>query len=93
MITGESRPVPRGVGEPVVAGTVATDSALRVRITAVGDNTALAGIQRLVAKAQASSSRAQALADRAAAFLFYFASVTGAVTFVVWSLLGSSTMR
>jgi Cu2+-exporting ATPase len=89
MITGESRPVLRGVGDVVVAGTVATDSALRVRVTAVGDDTALAGIQRLVAEAQASSSRAQALADRAAAFLFYFASSAGLITFVVWSLLGN----
>ncbi|GAA1582929.1 heavy metal translocating P-type ATPase [Kribbella karoonensis] len=88
MITGESRPVSRTVGDPVVAGTVATDNALRVEITAVGDDTALAGIQRLVAEAQASSSRAQALADRAAAFLFYFASIAGLITFVVWALLG-----
>lgn len=88
MITGESRPVLRVVGDQVVAGTVATDNALRVRITAVGENTALAGIQRLVAEAQASSSRAQALADRAAAFLFYFASIAGVITFVVWTLLG-----
>lgn len=89
MITGESRTVPRAVGDPVVAGTVATDNSLRVRVTAVGDDTALAGIQRLVAEAQASTSRAQALADRAAAFLFYFASGTGLITFIVWSLLGS----
>ncbi|MDX6259044.1 MAG: P-type Cu2+ transporter, partial [Kribbellaceae bacterium] len=88
MITGESRPVLRAAGDQVVAGTVATDSALRVQITAVGENTALAGIQRLVAEAQASSSRAQALADRAAAFLFYFASSAGVITFLVWSLLG-----
>ncbi|WP_328518819.1 copper-translocating P-type ATPase [Kribbella sp. NBC_00359] len=88
MITGESRPVLRAIGDSVVAGTVATDNALRVEITAVGDDTALAGIQRLVAEAQASSSRAQALADRAAAFLFYFASIAGLITFVVWTLLG-----
>ncbi|MFG1628557.1 heavy metal translocating P-type ATPase [Kribbella sp. NPDC049227] len=88
MITGESRPVARAVGDSVVAGTVATDNALRIEITAVGDDTALAGIQRLVAEAQASSSRAQALADRAAAFLFYFASIAGLITFVVWTLLG-----
>ncbi|TQJ17037.1 heavy metal translocating P-type ATPase [Kribbella jejuensis] len=88
MITGESRPVSRGAGDQVVAGTVATDNALRVEITAVGDDTALAGIQQLVAEAQASSSRAQALADRAAAFLFYFASISGLITFVVWALLG-----
>ncbi|MFV9454796.1 heavy metal translocating P-type ATPase [Rhodococcus sp. NM-2] len=89
MITGESNPVPRSVGDTVVAGTVATDSALRIQVGAVGEDTALAGIQRLVADAQSSSSRAQALADRAAAFLFYFASIAGLLTFVAWSLLGN----
>ncbi len=90
MVTGESKTVTRDVGDTaVVAGTVATDSALRVRITAVGEDTALAGIQRMVADAQASSSRAQALADRAAAFLFYFAAIAGALTFLVWTLLGN----
>jgi Cu2+-exporting ATPase len=88
MVTGESRPVPKTVGETVVAGTVATDSAIRIEITAVGDDTALAGIQRLVEQAQRSRSRAQALADRAAAFLFYVASVSGLVTYLVWSLIG-----
>ncbi|MDQ1510623.1 MAG: P-type Cu2+ transporter [Actinomycetota bacterium] len=90
MITGESRPVPKGAGDRVVAGTVSTDSAIRVRVTAVGDDTALAGIQRLVTEAQASRSRAQALADRAAALLFYVATASAAVTFVVWMLLGDS---
>ncbi|MBT2538461.1 heavy metal translocating P-type ATPase [Arthrobacter sp. ISL-69] len=89
MITGESRTVLRGAGDTVVAGTVATDNSVRVRVTAVGDDTALAGIQRLVAEAQASSSKAQALADRAAAFLFYFAAGAGVITFIVWTLLGS----
>ncbi|WP_019482220.1 heavy metal translocating P-type ATPase [Arthrobacter sp. TB 23] len=89
MITGESRTVQRTVGEVVVAGTVATDNAVRVRVTAVGADTTLAGIQRLVAEAQASSSKAQALADRAAALLFYFALVAGILTFIAWILLGS----
>jgi P-type Cu2+ transporter len=88
MITGESRPVPKGPGDRVVAGTVVTDSALRTRVDAVGEGTALAGIRRLVEQAQTSRSRAQALADRAAALLFYFATVVGLVTFVVWLLLG-----
>jgi Cu2+-exporting ATPase len=92
MITGESRPVPKRAGDRVVAGTVSTDSAIRVRVTAVGDDTALAGIQRLVAEAQASRSRAQALADRAAALLFYVATTSAAVTFVVWMLLGDTNM-
>lgn len=89
MITGESRTVLRSAGDAVVAGTVATDNTVRVKVTAVGADTALAGIQRLVAEAQASSSKAQALADRAAAFLFYFAAGAGVITFIVWALLGS----
>ncbi|MFI7542201.1 heavy metal translocating P-type ATPase [Actinoplanes sp. NPDC049599] len=88
MITGESRPVARGVGDRVVAGTVATDSALRVRVDAVGDDTALAGIGRLVAQAQQAGGRAQVLADRFAAMLFYVATAVAAVTFGVWWLLG-----
>jgi len=88
MITGESRPIRRSDGDTVVAGTVATDSGVRVEITAVGDDTALAGIQKLVTEAQNSSSRAQRLADRAAGWLFWFALGAAAVTAVVWSLVG-----
>jgi Cu2+-exporting ATPase len=88
MISGESRPVSRGPGDTVVAGTVSTDSALRLQVTAVGADTALAGIQRLVAEAQGSASRAQLLADRAAGWLFWFALAAAAVTAVVWTLLG-----
>ncbi|KAB1905093.1 heavy metal translocating P-type ATPase [Micromonospora sp. AMSO31t] len=90
MITGESRPVPRAAGDRVVAGTVATDSALRVRVDAVGEDTALAGIGRLVAQAQSSGGRAQALADRFAALLFYVAALAGLATFAAWLLLGDT---
>ncbi|MFB2599014.1 heavy metal translocating P-type ATPase [Herbiconiux sp. P17] len=89
MITGESRPVSRGPGDHVVAGTVATDTALRIRISAVGDDTALAGIQRLVAEAQNSSSRAQRIADTAAGWLFWFALGAAVITAIVWTLVGS----
>ena len=88
MITGESRTVRRDPGDTVVAGTVATDSGVRVRITAVGDDTAIAGIRRLVAEAQASTSRAQRLADVAAAWLFWFALGAAAITAIVWFSLG-----
>jgi Cu2+-exporting ATPase len=88
MITGESKSVPKIVGARVVAGTVASGGSLHVRITAVGDKTALSGIMRLVATAQASGSRAQALADRAAAILFYVAVVSGAITFTYWWFAG-----
>ncbi|MCZ4276243.1 heavy metal translocating P-type ATPase [Rhodococcoides yunnanense] len=88
MITGESRPVRRGEGEAVVAGTVATDSGLRVQVTAVGEDTALAGIGRLVADAQNSTSRAQRIADTAAGWLFWFALGAAVVTATVWTLFG-----
>ncbi|MDX1882386.1 heavy metal translocating P-type ATPase [Mycolicibacterium sp. 120270] len=88
MVTGESVPVRRTVGDHVVAGTVATDSGLRVRVTAVGEDTALAGIQRLVTEAQNSSSRAQRLADTAAGWLFWFALGAAVITAVVWGVLG-----
>ncbi|MDQ4026040.1 MAG: HAD-IC family P-type ATPase, partial [Actinomycetota bacterium] len=88
MLTGESRPVTKSPGDAVTAGTVAADSAIRVRVDAVGDETALAGIQRLVAEAQSSRSRAQALADRAAAFLFYVATAAGVVTYAAWAVAG-----
>jgi Cu2+-exporting ATPase len=88
MITGESKPVARDVGDRVVAGTVTTDSALRVRVDAIGEDTTLAGIQRLVAEAQESRSRAQVLADRAAALLFYVATAAAVVTAIVWTAIG-----
>ena len=87
MVTGESRTVRRGAGDPVVAGTVATDSGLRIEVTATGEDTALAGIRRLVAEAQSSSSRAQRLADTAAGWLFWFALGSAVVTVLVWGLL------
>jgi len=90
MLTGESKPVLREVGDRVSAGTVALGSALRVRVDALGEDTALAGIQRLVAEAQSSRSRTQDLADRAAAALFWIALGVGVLTFVAWTLLGDT---
>jgi Cu2+-exporting ATPase len=88
MITGESRAIAKTAGDRVVAGTVAAGGSLRVRVAAVGEETALSGIMRLVAAAQASGSRAQVLADRAAAVLFYVALAAGVLTLVIWWLLG-----
>src|ERR1700681_1530435 len=90
MITGESKTVPKAAGTKVIAGTIASGGSLRVRITAIGDQAALSGIMRLVAAAQASGSRTQALSDRAAAILFYVAVVSGAVTFTYWWLSGDT---
>jgi P-type Cu2+ transporter len=88
MITGESQAVGKEPGDRVVAGTVAAGGSLRVRVAAVGEGTALSGIMRMVAAAQASASRAQALADRAAAILFYVALAAGALTLAFWWLRG-----
>ena len=88
MITGESRAVPKASGDRVVAGTVAAGGSLRVRVSAVGDASVLSGIMRMVAAAQASASRAQALADRAAALLFYVALASGIATLSIWWFLG-----
>ena len=88
MITGESRAIAKAPGDHVVAGTVAAGGSLRIRVSATGEATALSGIMRMVAAAQASASRAQALADRAAAILFYVALAAGAITLVFWWLQG-----
>jgi Cu2+-exporting ATPase len=72
----------------VVAGTISTDSSLRVRVTATGDDTTLAGIGRLVTEAQDSQSRSQVLADRAAALLFYVAMAAAVITAIVWTAMG-----
>jgi Cu2+-exporting ATPase len=88
MITGESRPILKDVDARVIAGTVNGAGSLRVEVTGTGDETALAGIMRLVAQAQSSRSRAQALADRAAFLLTVVAIVAAAITLVSWSVAG-----
>lgn len=90
MITGESRPVKKGVGTKVIAGTVNGSGSLRVEVSGTGEHTALAGIMRLVAQAQSSRSRAQALADRAAFVLTLVALGAGTLTLLVWLSLNAS---
>ncbi|NLD42321.1 MAG: heavy metal translocating P-type ATPase, partial [Chloroflexi bacterium] len=86
MLTGESRPVAKKDGDQVIGGTLNGDGSLRVRITATGDDTALAGIMRLVDEAQRTKSRTQLLADRAAGWLFYVALGVAALTAVGWTV-------
>src|SRR5512134_3879621 len=86
MITGESQPVHKMAGMKVIAGTINGDGSLRVRVTAVGSETALAGIMRLVEQAQQSKSRTQVLADRAAGWLFYIALAAALITAIAWSI-------
>jgi Cu2+-exporting ATPase len=88
MITGESKPVEKAKGQNVIAGTVNGQGSLRVEVTGTGDQTALAGIMRLVEQAQSSRSRAQALADRAAFLLTIVAIVSAVLTALFWPMLG-----
>jgi Cu2+-exporting ATPase len=84
MITGESKPVDKGIDSKIIAGTINGDGSLRVRVTATGDETALAGIMRLVDQAQKSKSKTQLLADQAAGWLFYIALSVAALTAIAW---------
>lgn len=86
MVTGEATPVEKEPGDTVIAGTINGDGSLRVRVTATGDATALAGIMRLVEEAQRSKSATQILADRAASWLFYIAITVALITAVAWSI-------
>ena len=84
LITGESRPVKKTPGEQVIAGTINGSGSLRVRVTATGDDTALAGIMRMVDEAQKSKSNTQILADKAAGWLFYIALGSAVITAIAW---------
>ncbi len=92
VLTGESKPVAKRVGDAVIAGSINSDGSLKVRVTHIGEKTFLAGVMRLVSEAEASKSRLQLLSDRAAAYLTYVAVGVGAVTFVVWLVLRGDAM-
>lgn len=86
MITGESKPVKKAPGDNVIGGTINIDGSLRVRVEATGDDTALAGIMRLVQEAQQSKSDTQILADKAAGWLFYIAVGFAILTGIAWTI-------
>lgn len=88
VITGESKPVEKSLGDMVIAGSINGDGSLKVKIIKIGEHTFLAGVMRLVADAQASKSQLQLLSDRAAFYLTIIAIVVGTITFVVWLLVG-----
>jgi Cu2+-exporting ATPase len=97
MITGESAEVAKVAGDEVIAGTINSDSsglgqgALTVRVGRIGEDTMLAGVLRLVRDAQASKSKTQILADRAAGWLFYVALGSALITAIVWISIGGQT--
>lgn len=89
MVTGESKPLPKKSGDPVIAGTINGDGALKIKVAEIGEKTFLAGVMRLVAEAQASKSRLQILSDRAAFYLTIVAIGGGAITLVAWLTSGA----
>jgi Cu2+-exporting ATPase len=87
MLTGESRPVTKGVGAAAIGGAINGAAAVTIKVTATGDATYLSQVIELVKKAQATRSRTQDVANRAAAWLTYIALVAGFGTLFVWWLL------
>jgi P-type Cu2+ transporter len=93
MVTGESKPVHKMNGAKVIAGTINGDGSLRVRVTATGNETALAGIMRLVEQAHGSKSKTQVLADKAAGWLFYIALAAALLTGIAWTIAGAFNLE
>lgn len=89
MVTGESKPVGKSLGNEVIAGTINGDGIMKVKVLKIGENTFLAGVQRLIAEAQASKSKLQMLSDRAAFYLTIIAVFAGGATFIVWLMVGA----
>lgn len=89
MLTGESKPVERGQGEEVIGGSVNGDGAVTIEIRKTGDETYLSQVIEMVRQAQASRSRTQDLANRAAQWLTYVALSAGALTMAAWLSVGS----
>ncbi len=90
MLTGESRPVPKAAGDRAIGGSINGAGAMTIKVTATGDATYLAQVIDLVRQSQATRSRTQDLANRAAAWLTYIALTVGIGTLVVWLALGAS---
>lgn len=92
IITGESKPVEKSIGDAAIAGSINGDGSLKIEIEQIGEHTFLAGIMRLVADAQASKSRLQMLSDRAALYLTFIAIIGGGITFVAWLIAGGGVI-
>lgn len=90
MLTGESKLVQKNISSAVFGGTLNTDGALTVEVTKTGDDTALSGIMRLVEEAQASKSKTQVLADKAAYYLTFIALGAALLTWLGWWAAGAS---
>jgi Cu2+-exporting ATPase len=88
LLTGESKPIHKEIGDEVIGGSINGEGALRVKIEKTGEETYLAQVITLVKQAQESKSRTQDLANRASAYLFYIAISVGTFTYIGWLALG-----
>jgi len=91
MLTGESKSVEKSKDSEVIGGTINGSGSLTVQITKTGDDTALSGIMKMVADAQATKSKTQLLADKAASYLFYYAILAAFVTAISWTVFGDAS--
>jgi len=92
MLTGESKPVKKTTKANVIAGTINGSGSLTVRVAKLGDDTALAGIMKLVADAQNSKSKTQVLADKAAFYLTFVAIGAAIVTLIGWAVFSDESL-
>jgi len=92
LVTGESMPVQKGPGDPVVGGSINQSGSVKFRATKVGSDTVLAQIAALVTQAQSSKAPSQRLADTAAQYLVILAVGSGLLTFLAWYFLGNATV-
>jgi Cu2+-exporting ATPase len=90
MLTGESKPVKKSAKATVIGGTINGSGSLTIRVTKIGNDTALAGIMKLVAEAQSSKSKTQILADKAAFYLTFVALGAAIITWIAWAIVGQS---
>jgi Cu2+-exporting ATPase len=91
LLTGESAPVEKTIGDKVIAGAINRSGSLTVQVTKTGDGTTLSGIMKLVSDAQASKSKTQLLADKAAGYLFYYSISAAFIITIYWMLVGADT--
>jgi Cu2+-exporting ATPase len=89
LLTGESKPAHKGVGDGVIGGSINTGGVLKVKIEKTGEETYLAQVIELVRQVSESKSRTQDLANRAAALLFYVALGVGIITYIIWFIIES----
>jgi len=91
MLTGESKAVEKSKDDDVIGGTINGSGSLTIQISKTGDDTALSGIMKMVADAQATKSKTQLLADKAASYLFYYAILAAFITAIVWTVFGDAS--